>query len=120
MPVVLIVDDDVDIVDAVSVVLQDEGHEVLAATTADEALAIVRTRSPCLTLVDYHMPGVDPAALVAGLRREGAGSIILCTASDAGASLVQRAGADGLLAKPFAVEDLLALLRESAASHPSI
>ena len=109
MAVILVVDDDADVVEAVSMVLAAEGHQVAAATGAGEALALARALRPVLTLVDWRLPGVDTRGLIAALGAHT--RVALCTAADAAADLAHAAGADRVLAKPFAIEELLALVR---------
>jgi PAS domain S-box-containing protein len=54
---VLLVDDDVDVADAVKAVLAERGYRVDVATGADEALAAIERRSVDLVLSDVTMPG---------------------------------------------------------------
>ncbi len=54
---VLLVDDDVDVADAVRAVLAERGYRVAVATNAEEALAAVEGRAVDLVLSDVTMPG---------------------------------------------------------------
>ena len=54
---VLVVDDEADIRDLVSGLLQDEGHAVRTASNSEEALAAVRGRKPSLLVLDIWMQG---------------------------------------------------------------
>ena len=111
---VLIVDDDRDIVEAVTMALALEGHEAFATDDPDEAVTLVRRHGPGLALVDYLMPGVDVPVLIARLRRAAPlMRVVLCTASPR-AGIVEDVGADQLLAKPFHIDELAALLGQPA------
>lgn len=115
---ILVVDDDADVVESVVMVLCDEGFDVVSAQTAADALAHARARRPSVILVDYHIPDTDTADLIARLKREvPRGSIVLCTADDVAA--VELYGADLALRKPFAIDDLLALMRRLGAASGS-
>ena len=54
---ILVVDDEADIRELVSGLLEDEGHSVRAASNSDEALAAIRARRPSLALLDIWMQG---------------------------------------------------------------
>lgn len=54
---ILVVDDEVDIRDLVSGLLEDEGHAVRTASNSDEALAAIRARKPSLLILDIWMQG---------------------------------------------------------------
>src|SRR5919106_6013766 len=57
---VLIVDDDVDIRDALCDVLKDEGYSVEAVADGLQALEHLRSHSrPCLIILDWMMPRCD-------------------------------------------------------------
>lgn len=54
---ILVVDDEADIRELVSGLLEDEGHAVRVAANSDEALAAIRARKPSLALLDIWMQG---------------------------------------------------------------
>jgi len=54
---ILVVDDEADIRELVSGLLEDEGHAVRVAANSDEALAAIRARKPSLALLDIWMAG---------------------------------------------------------------
>ena len=54
---ILVVDDEADIRELVSGLLEDEGHAVRMASNSDEALASIRARRPSLALLDIWMQG---------------------------------------------------------------
>ena len=67
---VLMVDDDVDFIDAVRLTLEAAGYEVLSANTGEEALALVRGRPVDVAILDMMMEEPDAGAMVADrLRR---------------------------------------------------
>jgi CheY-like chemotaxis protein len=58
---VLLVEDDVDVREAVTDTLEDAGYQVMTARHGQEALDLLRTRDPrpCLILLDLMMPVMD-------------------------------------------------------------
>lgn len=58
---ILVIDDDPDIRETLIEVLEDAGHETLAAANGNEALRTLRTTEspPCLILLDLMMPIMD-------------------------------------------------------------
>ncbi|HWA00791.1 MAG TPA: sigma-54 dependent transcriptional regulator [Caulobacterales bacterium] len=54
---ILIIDDEADIRELVSGILQDDGHQVRAARDGDEALGAVRQRRPALVVLDIWLQG---------------------------------------------------------------
>ena len=58
---VLVVDDDDDLLDAVRVVIEDEGFFVLTARNGEDAFDVLgkSPELPCLILLDMRMPGMD-------------------------------------------------------------
>ena len=54
---VLVVDDEADIRDLVSGLLEDEGYAVRTASNADQAMEAIRARKPTLLVLDIWMQG---------------------------------------------------------------
>lgn len=93
------------------------GFEVASTAVDVEAITLAKTRCPCLTLVDYRIPGIDVERLIGALRRATTTTIALCTAADSPEPLARRMGADLVLAKPFTLDALLDLARRAAAER---
>lgn len=110
---VLVVDDDPDILQFVSMNLEMEGFVVATAATGAAALESAAEQVPDLILLDVMMPEMDGLAALAALRAQPLTAnvpIVLLTAKalaqDRIAGLNQ--GADDYIAKPFDVEELVA------------
>ncbi|MEU8513540.1 response regulator transcription factor [Kitasatospora sp. NPDC048722] len=111
---VLVVEDDPGVRTTLDQLLRFEGYEVLTTADGQEALELLDRRRPDLAVVDVVMPRLDGLALCRMLRRRGDRlPVLVLTArhqlGDRVAGL--DAGADDYLAKPFAVEELLARIR---------
>ena len=113
-PLVLIAEDEQSIADFVETVAEVAGYRPVVALHGQQALAMARDRWPALLITDLMMPHLDGAGLIAALHAEAAATgragppAILMTA--AGRPYARAAGADAILRKPFALQDLIALL----------
>lgn len=114
---VLIVDDDPDLRDLVRYVVESAAIDVVEASTCREAMAALQANRDRIRLVllDYYMPGMDPAACTRELcRLAGSTLVVLCTAAADPAMRAAEVGLSRWLAKPFAIEALERLVREAA------
>ena len=85
--VVLIVDDDPDIVEAGTLILQREGHTIKAAYSRAEGMAAVTSFAPDLMILDVMMEQPDDGfAMAQELRRQGRNFPIIMLTSVASAS----------------------------------
>lgn len=106
---VLVVDDDTSILDTVSSILSGEGYDVVSAATGQEALAAVARKQPLLILLDMRMPIMDGWAVARALREQGINvPIVVMTAAESAKRWADEVGAEGYLAKPFGLDELLA------------
>lgn len=114
---VLVVDDDKGIREFVRTVLADEGYDVTEATDGQEALDRVAQRRPDVILLDMRMPVMDGWEFARTYReRPGPHApIVIVTAALDVAKDAKDIGADGFLAKPFQLDDLLQLVQQHSA-----
>ena len=112
IPYVLVVDDDPTVRELIELTLTDEGYAVVTAGSADEALRIVTARPAALILFDLSLPGMSPEELVTAYRAlPGADAQMVAVSGFPGlAQEAARLGANGCLAKPFDLDDLLAMV----------
>jgi CheY-like chemotaxis protein len=109
-PLVLVVDDDPDILDAICDILDAEGYRVTRARHGLEALAQVEAARPDVILLDLMMPVMDGVAFSHALRQRPAvrDIPIIVISADGNPQRAASVGAAGYLAKPFDIEALLA------------
>lgn len=119
---VLVIDDDDDIRETLSEVLQEVGYSVACASQGAEALEILRDVRPRVILLDLNMPIMSGAEFRAAQNSDPALSsipTIVMTAIDRRPGPILGIAAEEVLAKPFRLPELLALLdlylEESAA-----
>ncbi|MBA2698859.1 MAG: response regulator transcription factor [Nocardioidaceae bacterium] len=111
---ILVVDDDRAVRDSLRRSLEFNGYEVALANDGVEALARINGLSPDALIVDVMMPRLDGIETTKALRAAGNDlPILVLTARDLVNDRVDGldAGADDYLAKPFALEELLARVR---------
>lgn len=111
---ILLVDDDASLLDALSMSFEDEGFEVVTASDGDEAMVIVKNERPELIVSDVNMPRVDGFTFCRRLRAEADDTpLILLTSrdTDIDEALGFELGADDYVAKPFSTRVLVARVR---------
>jgi len=111
---ILIVDDDSRVTSALRRTLAYEGYRISSALDGEGALAIARTKSPDLVILDLMLPGIDGLEVCRRLRAVNDDiAVLMLTARDAVADRVAglETGADDYLVKPFALEELLARVK---------
>jgi two-component system, OmpR family, alkaline phosphatase synthesis response regulator PhoP len=64
---ILLADDDPDVIEVVSMILEEEGYEIVAAGDGGEALEKLRSDNPDLVVLDLLMPRVDGFAVFTAL-----------------------------------------------------
>jgi two-component system OmpR family response regulator len=112
---IIVADDDRDAVLMLSVLLQQEGHEVREVQRGDEVLYLTRQFDADAVLLDIGMPGLTGLDVARVLRETLGVNCPLLVAitgwnKDADRIHGRIAGFDHYLTKPYAAEDLLALL----------
>lgn len=111
---ILLVEDDPGVRDAVSRALRGAGYDLRAAGDGPQALDVVREGAIDAIVLDLGLPTMDGLDVMRKLRADGRRIPVL--ALTARASVEDRvagldAGADDYLAKPFALDELLARMR---------
>jgi DNA-binding response OmpR family regulator len=113
---VLVVEDDADLAALLELVLSEAGYPVRTAGEGRAALARVEEELPALVLLDMRMPGMNGWEFAREFRaRHGrACPIVVVTAAENARGRAEEIGAEGWLAKPFDLDDVLALVRTHA------
>lgn len=111
---VLVVDDEPNIVELLTVSLKFQNFEVYSANSGNEALREAREVNPDAYILDVMMPGMDGFELLGKLRQEGLdGPVLYLTAKDGVDQRIHglTIGADDYVTKPFSLEEVITRLR---------
>jgi two-component system OmpR family response regulator len=111
---VLVVDDEANIVDVISMALRYQGFDVESAGTGAEAIAAVGSFRPHLILLDVMLPDMEGFDVARRLGAERSRvPIIFLTARDGTEDKVRglTLGGDDYVTKPFSLEELVARIR---------
>jgi DNA-binding response OmpR family regulator len=113
---VLVVEDDATIAELVEAALVDAGYDAIVATNGEGALEAATRTKPHLVLLDLRMPGLDGRGFAKIYRektRRPAPIAVITAVRDA-ESVAEEIGAQGFLAKPFDLGELLTLVARLA------
>jgi two-component system, OmpR family, response regulator len=111
---ILVVDDEPNIVDVISMALRFEGFDVEAAASGADAIAAVGARQPQLIVLDVMLPDIDGFEVARRLASAHLDvPIIFLTARDSTDDKVHglTVGGDDYVTKPFSLEELVARIR---------
>lgn len=113
---VLIVDDNRELAENLAEILVDEGCRVTTAFSAEEALVAAADLHFDVVLTDIRMPGINGVELVRRIALRDPGAVFLLMTAYTSDQVLTAASDLGIvravLAKPLAVDKLLALLEE--------
>ena len=110
---ILVLDDDPSVRHMLEVMLQHDGHTVIAAGDVGSALAQCAVQLPDLMVVDLMLPVEDGEMFLREFRRRWRHTdvpVILLSASTARNEIARRLNVEATLPKPFFAEDLRELV----------
>ncbi len=110
---VLVVDDEPQILRALTTNLRGAGYEVARAATGEEALGLAAARPPDAVVLDLVLPDISGVDVCRDLRTWSQVPIVILSAVGEEEQKVRAldAGADDYVTKPFGMGELLARLR---------
>jgi DNA-binding response OmpR family regulator len=108
-----LIEDDSDIRSLVAAALARAGHDVETSASALEGLRQVVATAPDVVVLDLGLPDLDGGELLRMLRAVSQVPVIVATARDDDASVVEllNSGADDYIVKPYSAENLEARIR---------
>ena len=112
---ILLVDDDVDHLSIAKLVLTNRGYTVLVLWNTGVLLEVVKDFMPDLIFMDHHMPEMNGREATRLLKSNEATKhipIVYFSSAEQLEQLAKEAGADGFLAKPFKIEQLVAKINQ--------
>jgi CheY-like chemotaxis protein len=114
MPRILVIDDDPDIRNVLSLLLKAAGHEVILASDGAEGLRQLGLAPTDVVLTDLYMPNQEGIETIRNIRLKFPTVGIIAMSGETGAdtmlSVARRMGAAAILEKPFFPNQLLIAL----------
>jgi DNA-binding NarL/FixJ family response regulator len=113
---ILVIDDEVQLLENVTMLLQLAGYQVYSTANAPHGLELAREKQPTLILCDIMMPEIDGYGVLKALQQDSRTSTIPFIFLTAKADIRDhqrgmRLGADDYLTKPFSEAELLTAIR---------
>ena len=126
-PVVLFIDDEVQMRRLIRASLERNGYKVLEAATGEEGIVAAIDSQPGLIILDLGLPDMDGMVVLRRLREWSKVPVIVLSVRDRESDkvLALDSGANDYLSKPFSTNELLARLRvvqryDQPAEKPSV
>lgn len=118
---ILVVDDEPEIADLVSVYLRGEGFQVFPCGTGTEALEVVAREKVDLAVLDVMLPDISGMTLCAEIRRDHQFPILMLTAKTEDTDKITglTVGADDYMTKPFSPLELVARVKAQLRRYTS-
>ena len=113
---VLLIEDEQNIIEAVSFILSRDGWDVKTHSNGHDAMDAVRARAPDIVILDVMLPGKSGFDILQEIRADAALSatpVLMLSArgQTKDVEMAERAGADRYMTKPFSNADVLEAVR---------
>ena len=118
-PVVLVIDDEVQIRRLLELTLESSGYTVRSAGKANEGLAKTASERPELVILDLGLPDMDGLQVLKKIREWSSVPVLILSVRSSESDIIAclDAGADDYLVKPFRTGELLARVRTAVRHH---
>jgi DNA-binding response OmpR family regulator len=117
---ILVVDDDIDILEIVTLLLEERGYEVKALNHGETIFEDIQDFKPSIILMDVMLGGMDGRAICKDLKRnpdtQGLPVILISGTHDLVESVHLPGGPDDFIAKPFDLDQLYAKIDQHLAA----
>ena len=119
-PVVLVVDDDLGVQEAVREELMHRSYEVVIAPDGASALKLLESVHPDVLVLDLHLPNVSGPLVAARVQMmKHRPRLLICSANPSAEEIAADVDADAVLLKPFQRADLRHLIERLLGSSPA-
>lgn len=120
-PIVLVVDDEIQIRRLLQLTLESEGYKVVKAETGEEGIRRAAMDRPDLIVLDLGLPDMDGTVVLKKLREWATTPIIILSVRNSETEIIAclDSGADDYLVKPYRSGELLARVRSAIRHRPS-
>lgn len=117
---VLVCDNDPDITEIVSLILSGKGFQVYVSDTCEKVPGKIDNHEPDVIIMDLWIPemgGEKATVMLKNSPKYRDIPVIILSANNEIESISRRSGADGFLAKPFEIEDLVNTINDHIAER---
>jgi len=110
---ILVIEDNEDMLQLLSRILEAEGYRVILASAGNYAIGLLKAEKPDLILLDIMMPGPDGYDTLASIRQHSNAPVIMVTAKREPEAIQKSVslGADDYVKKPFRPAELIARVK---------
>ena len=119
---ILIIDDDEEIRNIISIYMENEGYHPIQAMNAYEAIELLERDRMDLIILDIMMPKMDGISACMKIREENNMPIIIISAKDSDADIIYglASGADDYITKPFNPLELVARVKSQLRRYKNL
>jgi two-component system, OmpR family, KDP operon response regulator KdpE len=121
-PVILIIDDEIQIRRLLELTLTSNGFKVISSESGEDGLRRAGMDRPDFIILDLGLPDIDGAEVLKKIREWSTIPILILSVRDSEKDIIAclDAGADDYLIKPFRTGELLARIRTALRHKPSL
>ena len=113
----LVLDDDEDLLEMVTLMLKSQGIDVIQVSSGRDFRAVVANTAPDLVIMDVFLGEYDGRVLCRELKNDqqlGSTKVILYSAGTLDDSITEITGADAFLSKPFDMHTMISTVKDLA------
>lgn len=117
---ILVIDDEPSVVDAVKLILKDNGYDAVGAMTGRDGIEEETRARYDVTITDLRLPDMSGFDVLRRIRRKNPQSRVIIITSHSTPEIISRArinGAVDVLPKPFSPNELLQLVNHALTSY---
>jgi two-component system, OmpR family, KDP operon response regulator KdpE len=121
-PIILVIDDEIQIRRLLQLTLEPTGNHVKFAATGAEGIAMAGSERPDMIILDLGLPDMDGLSVLKRIREWASLPIIILSVRNAESDIIAclNAGADDYLIKPFRTGELLARVQTALRHRPTV
>lgn len=119
---IVIVEDDLDIMEVLSLYIENAGYSIYKATTIAQGQALIMKHEPDVIVLDVNLPDGNGFELAQIIRQQSNAILIFLTANDTLEHKLEGfdVGADDYITKPFIPKELLARIQAHLKRHQKL